>query len=278
MSGFLHRQRRSDRTDQSDGGAIQVHSVRDVEQQLDALKKENFGLKLRIYFLEENLKNRDQNQNQTGDPDLVQIQDQDPKPDQDQIQDQILVLLRDTQRQNVELKEEVERLRRERGEGPTARSEGVGVSEEKGAGLPVEAESRCRTDGESGSDQVGLSEEKGVGLPVEAESRCQTDGESGKLAVLVQAQARELVELRRRQEVGVGLCHVLSRLLADASPPWKGSSASPWNLNPSGGGASCCSCRGAEPRPGKSKTGSVVAMTTTRHSTPVWRTRSFLMA
>ena len=32
---------------------IRAHTMKDIEQQLSDLKKENFNLKLRIYFLEE---------------------------------------------------------------------------------------------------------------------------------------------------------------------------------------------------------------------------------
>lgn len=37
------------------GGALRGRSVKEIEEQLSNLKKENFNLKLRIYFLEEKM-------------------------------------------------------------------------------------------------------------------------------------------------------------------------------------------------------------------------------
>lgn len=39
----------------SPGGPMRGRSVKEVEEQLTNLKKENFNLKLRIYFLEEKM-------------------------------------------------------------------------------------------------------------------------------------------------------------------------------------------------------------------------------
>ncbi|KAJ8277967.1 hypothetical protein GJAV_G00082230 [Gymnothorax javanicus] len=71
MSGFLYRGRgfvtesedmdhmtdiRSDETEK--GPPVQTHALREFEQHLNDLKKENFSLKLRIYFLEERIQQK----------------------------------------------------------------------------------------------------------------------------------------------------------------------------------------------------------------------------
>ncbi|XP_035769185.1 myomegalin-like [Neolamprologus brichardi] len=72
MSGFLYRGRHcgadkrarpksmmdfsGDETDK--GPPVQMHSLREFEQHLNDLKKENFSLKLRIYFLEEKIQQK----------------------------------------------------------------------------------------------------------------------------------------------------------------------------------------------------------------------------
>ncbi|XP_060890969.1 CDK5 regulatory subunit-associated protein 2-like isoform X2 [Labrus mixtus] len=40
------------------GPPVQMHSLREFEQHLNDLKKENFSLKLRIYFLEEKIQQK----------------------------------------------------------------------------------------------------------------------------------------------------------------------------------------------------------------------------
>ncbi|GLD67212.1 CDK5 regulatory subunit-associated protein 2-like protein, partial [Lates japonicus] len=45
-----------DETDK--GPPVQMHSLREFEQHLNDLKKENFSLKLRIYFLEEKIQQK----------------------------------------------------------------------------------------------------------------------------------------------------------------------------------------------------------------------------
>lgn len=42
-------------TDQSKLSPMRGHSVKEYDEQITALKKENFNLKLRIYFLEERM-------------------------------------------------------------------------------------------------------------------------------------------------------------------------------------------------------------------------------
>ncbi|KAK1164011.1 myomegalin-like isoform X13 [Acipenser oxyrinchus oxyrinchus] len=75
MSGFLHRGRdyMEDRdmrsrtlshmtaflSDETETGPpLQTHTLREFEKHLNDLKKENFSLKLRIYFLEERMQQK----------------------------------------------------------------------------------------------------------------------------------------------------------------------------------------------------------------------------
>ncbi|XP_029985355.1 CDK5 regulatory subunit-associated protein 2-like [Sphaeramia orbicularis] len=92
MSGFLYRGRHCgdkparprsigptmdfscDETDK--GPPVHMHSLREFEQHLNDLKKENFSLKLRIYFLEEKIQQKFE---ESSDDVHKRVSDQDPQ-------------------------------------------------------------------------------------------------------------------------------------------------------------------------------------------------------
>uniref|UniRef100_A0A8K9VDZ9 Centrosomin N-terminal motif 1 domain-containing protein n=1 Tax=Oncorhynchus mykiss TaxID=8022 RepID=A0A8K9VDZ9_ONCMY len=55
---FLFLDVSCDETEQGPSPPLQTHSLREFEQHLNDLKKENFSLKLRIYFLEERIQQK----------------------------------------------------------------------------------------------------------------------------------------------------------------------------------------------------------------------------
>uniref|UniRef100_A0A8C7RUU3 Centrosomin N-terminal motif 1 domain-containing protein n=1 Tax=Oncorhynchus mykiss TaxID=8022 RepID=A0A8C7RUU3_ONCMY len=149
----------SDETDNSP--SLQPHTLREFEQHLNDLKKENFSLKLRIYFLEERI--------------LQKYED---------TSDHVY-------RTNIELKVEVESLKQELQEKQDLLDKALSTAESLSSHNEAELQRRCEERQQEIDHMQELLETKIQLLQEEAElARC----EAGRMASLARSSSQTLLE------------------------------------------------------------------------------------
>ncbi|RVE73744.1 hypothetical protein OJAV_G00034280 [Oryzias javanicus] len=181
MSGFLYRGRHSgadkrarpksvgplmdfsyEETDK--GPPVQMHSLREFEQHLNDLKKENFSLKLRIYFLEE------------------------------KIQQKFEASSDDVHRRNIELKVEVESLKKELQDKQELLDEAVSTAENLSSQNEAELQRRLAERQEEISHMQDILQAKVQRLQEEAELARE---EAQQMASLANSEAQRCLDLER---------------------------------------------------------------------------------
>ncbi|KAF6721984.1 Myomegalin [Oryzias melastigma] len=181
MSGFLYRGRHSgadkrarpksvgplmdfsyEETDK--GPPVQMHSLREFEQHLNDLKKENFSLKLRIYFLEE------------------------------KIQQKFEASSDDVHRRNIELKVEVESLKKELQDKQELLDEAVSTAENLSSQNEAELQRRLAERQEEISHMQDILQAKVQRLQEEAELARE---EAQQMASLADSEAQRCLALER---------------------------------------------------------------------------------
>ncbi|XP_071384816.1 myomegalin, partial [Centroberyx affinis] len=190
MSGFLYRGRHCggekrarpksigpmtdfmcDETDK--GPPVQMHSLREFEQHLNDLKKENFSLKLRIYFLEEKIQQKFE---ESGD---------------------------DVHKRNIELKVEVESLKKELEEKQQFLDKALSTAESLSNQNEAELQRRLSERQEEISHMQEILETKVQLLHEEAQL---ARGEAEKMASLADAESQRCLALEREMAVRMEEC------------------------------------------------------------------------
>ncbi|KAK2835035.1 hypothetical protein Q5P01_015519 [Channa striata] len=182
MSGFLYRGRHCGAEkrprprsigpgmdfscDEADKGPpVQMHSLREFEQHLNDLKKENFSLKLRIYFLEEKIQQKFE---ESGD---------------------------DVHKRNIELKVEVESLKNELQEKQQLLDKALSTAESLSNQNEAELQRRLAERQEEISHMQEILETKVQLLQEEAEL---ARDEAQRMASLADSEARRRLALERQ--------------------------------------------------------------------------------
>ncbi|KAG7487570.1 hypothetical protein MATL_G00025020 [Megalops atlanticus] len=182
MSGFLYRGRdyvgnredlsrntghmtdfRSDETEK--GPPLQSHTLREFEQHLNDLKKENFSLKLRIYFLEERIQQKYEDSRE------------------------------DVYRRNIELKVEVESLKQELQEKQQLLDKALTTAESLTNHNEAELQRRCEERQQEIDHMQEILEAKIQLLQEEAKL---ARGEAERMASRAEAESQRCATLERR--------------------------------------------------------------------------------
>uniref|UniRef100_UPI00403AE8E8 myomegalin isoform 10 n=2 Tax=Danio rerio TaxID=7955 RepID=UPI00403AE8E8 len=182
MSGFLYRGRHyngrkaarpksmidmdSSSVDAEKSSVLQTHSLREFEQHLNDLKKENFSLKLRIYFLEERFQ-------QTFEDSSSE----------------------DVHRRNIELKVEVESLKQDLKERQEQFDKALTTAESLSSQNEVEVQRRCEErQQETGHIQEILQTKIQL---LQEEARLARD-EAEKMASMAESESQRCLDLENR--------------------------------------------------------------------------------
>ncbi|XP_058611176.1 myomegalin isoform X11 [Onychostoma macrolepis] len=183
MSGFLYRGRHynghkaarpksminmgdSSSDDAEKSSVLQTHSLREFEQHLNDLKKENFSLKLRIYFLEERFQQKFEDSSSE-----------------------------DVHRRNIELKVEVESLKQELQERQEQLDKALTTAESLTNQNEVEVQRRC----EERQQEIGhMQEILETKIQLLQEEAQLARSEAEKMASLADSESQRCLALERR--------------------------------------------------------------------------------
>ncbi|KAK9956651.1 hypothetical protein ABG768_014370 [Culter alburnus] len=183
MSGFLYRGRHynghkaarpksmidmgdSSSDDAEKSSVLQTHSLREFEQHLNDLKKENFSLKLRIYFLEERFQQKFEDSSSE-----------------------------DVHRRNIELKVEVESLKQDLQERQEQLDKALTTAESLTNQNEVEVQRRC----EERQQEIGhMQEILETKIQLLQEEAQLARSEAEKMASLADSETRRCLALERR--------------------------------------------------------------------------------
>ncbi|XP_048063090.1 myomegalin isoform X8 [Megalobrama amblycephala] len=183
MSGFLYRGRHynghkaarpksmidmgdSSSDDAEKSSVLQTHSLREFEQHLNDLKKENFSLKLRIYFLEERFQQKFEDSSSE-----------------------------DVHRRNIELKVEVESLKQDLQERQERLDKALTTAESLTNQNEVEVQRRC----EERQQEIGhMQEILETKIQLLQEEAQLARSEAEKMASLADSETRRCLALERR--------------------------------------------------------------------------------
>ncbi|XP_051730141.1 myomegalin isoform X6 [Ctenopharyngodon idella] len=183
MSGFLYRGRHynghkaarpksmidmgdSSSDDAEKSSVLQTHSLREFEQHLNDLKKENFSLKLRIYFLEERFQQKFEDSSSE-----------------------------DVNRRNIELKVEVESLKQDLQERQEQLDKALTTAESLTNQNEVEVQRRC----EERQQEIGhMQEILETKIQLLQEEAQLARSEAEKMASLADSETRRCLALERR--------------------------------------------------------------------------------
>ncbi|KAG1963703.1 myomegalin [Pimephales promelas] len=152
--------------DAEKSSVLQTHSLREFEQHLNDLKKENFSLKLRIYFLEERFQQKFEDSSSE-----------------------------DVHRRNIELKVEVESLKQDLQERQEQLDEALTTAESLTNQNEVEEQRRC----EERQQEIGhMQEILETKIQLLQEEAQLARSEAEKMASLADSETRRCLALERR--------------------------------------------------------------------------------